>query len=102
QQGREPPEFFVGTGFAGVSTDASFDGQHVLAQRFGLRVFADKIPGVFAGRQEWFLRVHSNIYWSTGIAERENNRRKLRVEVYVCQETQAVQLLTITHFPIFS
>ena len=56
KEGCEAPEFFIGAGFAGVGADAGFYGEHVFAQGFGLRVFADKIPGVFAGWQEKFLR----------------------------------------------
>jgi len=66
EQGREAPELFIGAGFAGVGADAGFYGEHVLAQGFGFRVFADEIPSVFAGWQEKFLRVDSNVYWSTG------------------------------------
>src|SRR5260370_34667923 len=66
KQGSESPKFFVGAGFARVGADAGFYGEHVLAQRFGFCVFADKIPSVFAGWQEKFLRLDSKHYWSTG------------------------------------
>src|SRR5438477_6780930 len=41
QQGGDAPEFFVGTGFAGIGPDAGLDRQHVLAQGFRLREFAN-------------------------------------------------------------
>ena len=66
EQGCQAPELFIGGGFAGVGADAGFNSEHVLAQGFGLCVFADKIPSVFAGWQEKFLRADSNVYWSTG------------------------------------
>jgi hypothetical protein len=55
-QSSEAPEFFVSARFAGVGADASFYCQHVFAERFRLRVFADKFPGVFARWQKKFLR----------------------------------------------
>src|SRR5258708_2567350 len=47
-QSSEAREGFVSARFASVGADASFYGQHVFAQRFRLRVFADQIPGVSA------------------------------------------------------
>jgi hypothetical protein len=41
EQRCEAPEFFVCAVFLGVGADASFDGEHVLAQTFGLGVFAE-------------------------------------------------------------
>jgi hypothetical protein len=100
QQSGKSPEFFIGAGFASVGADTGFYGQHVLAQRFGLRVFTDKIPGFFAGWQESFLHVHSNDYWSTASVERESSRLQVKSpRVNAGQETQAVQLSTTTHFP---
>ena len=62
----EAPSFFVGAVFAGVSADAGFDSQHVFAQGFGLGVFADEFPGIFASRQSKPpLRCKANIYLST-------------------------------------
>ena len=46
----EAPGVFVGVIFAGVGADAGFHGKHVFAEGFGLSVFADEVPGVFAGR----------------------------------------------------
>src|SRR5438477_10398927 len=74
QQRRDSPRLFVGASFAGVGADAGFYCQHVFAQRFGLRVFAYQFPGVFAGWQKKFLRVHSNVYWSTGTRKSKGAR----------------------------
>ena len=57
EQGGEAPEFFVGAVLAGVGADAGFDGEHVFAQAFGLGVFAEKFPGVVAGRHAERLLV---------------------------------------------
>ena len=51
EQRGESPKVFIGARFFGVGANAGFDGEHVFAQRFGLREFADEFPGVFAGRQ---------------------------------------------------
>src|SRR5713226_5272287 len=48
QQSGDAPELFIGAVLAGIGADAGFHGQHVLAEAFGLRVFAQKLPGVFA------------------------------------------------------
>ncbi len=44
----QAPGVFVGSILAGVSADTRFDGEHVLAEAFGLGEFADDLPGVFA------------------------------------------------------
>jgi hypothetical protein len=55
QQSGEAPELFASARFTSIGADASFYGQHMFAQRFRLRVFADKVPGVSAGWQEFSL-----------------------------------------------
>src|SRR5258707_12785950 len=50
QQRGEAPGLFVGAGFTGIGAHAGFDGKHVLTERFGLRVFAEQFPGLFARR----------------------------------------------------
>jgi hypothetical protein len=50
EQSGDAPELFVGAVLAGVSSDASLNGQHVLAETFGWRVLAQELPGVFACR----------------------------------------------------
>src|SRR5208337_2551946 len=52
EQRDDAPEFLIGVVLLGVSADAGFHGQHVLAKAFGLRVFAQEIPGVFTRRHE--------------------------------------------------
>ena len=61
EQRSESPKVFVGARFFGVSANAGFDGEHVFAQGFGLREFADKLPGVFAGRQSVVRHRPQNI-----------------------------------------
>ena len=50
QKGGDAPGVLVGVMLAGVCPDASLHGQHMFAQTFRLRVFAEQIPGIFAGR----------------------------------------------------
>ena len=52
KQRGDTPEFLIGIVLFGVSADAGFHGQHVLAKAFGLRVFAEEIPGVFTRRHK--------------------------------------------------
>ena len=44
----EAPGVFVGAVLTGIGANAGFDGEHVLAEAFGLGEFADDVPGVFA------------------------------------------------------
>jgi hypothetical protein len=62
EESGEAPVVFVRTIFAGVGPDAGFDGKHVFAEAFRLGVFAQKLPGIFAGRH-WFspLRLDMGI-----------------------------------------
>ncbi len=53
EQGGEAPELFVVAEFAGVGANAGFHGEHVFAEGFGLRVFADELPGFVAGGEGW-------------------------------------------------
>ena len=39
----DAPGFFVGAVFLCVSADTGFDGKHVFAEAFGLRVFAELV-----------------------------------------------------------
>ena len=52
EQRGESPKVFIGARFFGVGANAGFDGEHMFAQAFGLRVFAEKIPGIVARRHE--------------------------------------------------
>jgi hypothetical protein len=59
----EAPEVFVGTEFAGVIANARFDSEHVLAERVGLGVLAEKVPGVVASRHEDIVRQARRRKW---------------------------------------
>ncbi len=48
EQRSDTPNLFVRAGLPRVGAHARFHGQHVLAQAFRLRVFAQEFPGVFA------------------------------------------------------
>ena len=50
EESGEAPGFFVGAVFPGVGADAGFDGKHVFAEAFGLRVFGEQFPSVVACR----------------------------------------------------
>jgi hypothetical protein len=62
----QAPSLFVGAVFASVGPDAGFHRQHVLAQRFGLRIFTNQLPSIVSGRHEILtamrqLLEHSNM-----------------------------------------
>ncbi len=44
----EAPGIFISALLPGVGPHASFDGQHVFSEAFGLGEFANDFPGVFA------------------------------------------------------
>src|SRR5215472_689821 len=63
----------VGGRFASVGAHTGFDGEHVLAKRFGLRIFAEQFPGVIAsGHAEVLLKGTGSVARRAEIRERRS------------------------------
>src|SRR5262249_33694068 len=72
KQRGQTPGFFVGAVLTGVGADAGFDRQHVFAQAFGLRVFAEELPGIVSG---WHRRK-----FTVGISRKNREELTLRAQ----------------------
>src|ERR1700680_1034066 len=56
QQRRKSPSLFISALLPGISANASFHRQHMLAQTLRLRVLAKQFPGIIARRHSWPLQ----------------------------------------------